>query len=302
MPGRDHLADIEIFCRVADLGHFARAAEDLRLAPSAVSRAVRRLEARLGAPLFTRTTRRVTLTAEGAMYFQACRAALQSIADATLAVSGAQARVTGRLKVALPTSYGQKRVLPHLPAFQARHPGVDLEVHVTNRIIDVVEEDFDLVVQIGHPPVSSLMTRVIEHGRIGVFAAPAYLARRPAPRHPRDVAQHVAIGFVLTGRIAPLDLLFQEGARALRIPAPPGPVVVHDPMGMVALGLAGGGLFQTGHYVVEQDLAAGRLVEVLADFAGVTRPIVAVYPPNRRLSAKLRAFLEFLASCVPARR
>jgi DNA-binding transcriptional LysR family regulator len=136
---------------------------------------------------------------------------------------------------------------------------------------------------------------VLEAAPIGVFAAPSYLAGRPALRHPRDIAAHVTIGFVLSGAITPLDFVFQEEGQPLRLPAPPGPVVVHDPMGMVALGLAGGGLFQTGRYVVERELAEGRLVEVLTGFAGVTRPVVALYPPNRRLSAKVRAFLDFFS-------
>jgi DNA-binding transcriptional LysR family regulator len=142
-------------------------------------------------------------------------------------------------------------------------------------------------------PVSSLIQKVLEHASIGVFAAPSYLAGRPALRHPRDLAAHVAIGFVLNGAVQPLDFTFVEDGRTQLVRPPPGPVVVHDPMGMVALGIAGGGLFQTGHYVVAEELAQGRLVEVLVAHGGATRPVVATYPPNRRLSAKLRAFLDY---------
>jgi DNA-binding transcriptional LysR family regulator len=293
MPNRDALADIQVFCRVAELGGFARAAEALLLTSSAVTKAVQRLETRLGTSLLIRTTRRVTLTEEGAVLFQHCRAALQSIEEATLAVGGTRGRAVGRLRVALPTTYGQKRIFPRLPGFQAQHPGLELELHVTNRVIDLVEEGFDLVVQLGQPPVSSLIQKVLEHASIGVFAAPSYLAERPALRHPRDLAAHVAIGFVLNGAVQPLDFTFVEDGRTQLVRPPPGPVVVHDPMGMVALGIAGGGLFQTGHYVVAEELAQGRLVEVLVAHGGATRPVVATYPPNRRLSAKVRAFLDY---------
>ncbi|WP_376099617.1 LysR family transcriptional regulator [Roseomonas sp. CCTCC AB2023176] len=291
--GPQALSDVEVFCRVADLGGFSRAAGAMGLAPSVVSRSVARLEARLGTPLFTRTTRRVTLTQEGAVYFQGCREALASIEEAGQAVSGAAGQVAGRLRIAVPTTYGNVRILPRLPAFMARHPAVMPEVHVTNRVIDLVEEGFDLVIRIGEQPPSSLIQRVLETLPIGVFAAPAYLAAHGMPAVPEDIARHRCIGFLWPGVPRAFDFLFRCDGKPLAIAPPPGPVIAHDPMGMVALGLAGGGLFQTGHYVVQEHLDRGTLIEVLADHAGATRSVVALYPPNRRFSARLRAFLGF---------
>ena len=294
MPRASPLNDIEVFCRAAELGRFAAAAEALRLPPSSVSRAIARLEARLGTPLFTRTTRRITLTEPGAALFQAARVALQQIADAELAVGGAAARPVGLLRVAAPTTYGNLRVLPLLPEFHRRYPELRLEIHVTNRVIDLVEEDFDLVIRLGPQPPSALVSRTLDRGLIGTYAAPAYLAERPQPRSLDELADHVCVGFIYPGSPQPMPWEFLHEGRHLREPRANGPVIAYDPMGLVALAVAGGGLIQTGRYVVVEHLAAGRLVEVLTEFAGVRRPIVALFPANRRLSAETSRFSRLL--------
>ncbi len=289
-----HLADLEIFCRAAETGRFAAAAEQLALPPSSVSRAIQRLEARLGVTLFTRTTRKVALTEEGAFFFREARQALQQIEDAELSVGGAHRRATGLMRIAVPTSYGHVRILPRIPAFQALHPHLGLEIHVTNRDLDVVEDGYDLAIRLGNQPSSALISRTLENGRIGVFASPGYLAHAPALDSLEDLARHRCIGFVYPslGR-SPLPWEFLVDGELKRISAPNGATIVSDPLGLVTLALADGGLMQTGHYLVAEHLASGRLVEVLGFFAGVTRPIVALYPSNRRGSAKLRAFLDF---------
>jgi DNA-binding transcriptional LysR family regulator len=288
-------ADIEVFCRAAEFGRFAAAAEALGLPPSSVSRAIQRLEARLGVPLFTRTTRRVVLTEDGAMFFQAAREGLQQVEDAEHAVGSVAGRPVGRFRIAVPTTYGAARILPRMPAFARQNPGLDMEIHITNRAVDVVEENFDLVVRLGVQAPSALVQHTLETLPIGTFAAPSYLAERGVPGALDDLARHVCIGFVYPGSGQVLDFEFLDRGRPQRRPPGRGPTIVHDPLGMVALGLAGGGLFQTGHYVVQEHLDAGRLVEVLAAHAGVRRPIVALFPANRRLSPKVRAFFGFFA-------
>ncbi len=287
------LADLQVFCRVADLGQFAAAAEQLNLPPSSVSRAVQRLEARLGANLFTRTTRRVTLTDDGVFLFQQAREALQQIENAELVVAGANAKPVGRLRIAVPTTYGQLKILPQIPAFEQKYPELALEVHVTNREIDVIDEGFDLVIRLGQQPSSALISRVLENGTIGTFAAPGYLERAPPLNDLLDLDGHRCIGFVYPGSNRRMDWEFVVNGRHERRATANGAVIVSDPMGMVALAVAGGGLIQTGHYVIEDHMSAGRLVEVLKPFAGVRRAITALYPPNRRSSAKLRAFFTF---------
>ncbi len=291
-----HLADLEVFCRAAEAGRFTAAAEQLGLPPSSVSRAIQRLEARLGVTLFTRTTRKVALTEEGAFFFREARQALQQIEDAELSVGGAHRRATGLMRIAVPTSYGHIRILPRIPAFQALHPHLGLEIHVTNRDLDVIEDGYDLAIRLGSQPSSALISRTLEHGRIGVFASPGYLAHAPALDILDDLARHHCIGFVYPslGR-SPLPWEFQVDGEVRRISAANGTTIVSDPLGLVTLALAGGGLIQTGHYLVAEHLASGRLVEVLGSYAGVTRPIVALFPANRRGSSKLRAFLDFFA-------
>ncbi len=292
-----HLADLEVFCRAAELGRFAAAAEQLALPPSSVSRAIQRLESRLGVALFTRTTRKVALTEDGAFFFREARQALQQIEDAELSIGGAHRRATGKMRIAVPTSYGHVRILPRLPAFQAQHPHLDLEIHVTNRDFDVVEDGFDLAIRLGQQPASSLVSRTLENGRIGVFASPGYLSHASALESLSDLARHRCIGFVYPGLSrSPLPWEFLVAGEAKRIGAANGTTIISDPLGLITLALAGGGLIQTGCYLVEEHVAAGRLVEVLACFAGITRPIVALYPANRRGSAKLRAFLDYFAA------
>ncbi|MGL4235560.1 LysR substrate-binding domain-containing protein [Tabrizicola sp.] len=296
-----HLADLTVFCRVAELGHFGAAADQLSLPPSSVSRAVQRLEARLGVSLLTRTTRRVALTDDGSFFLQQAREALQQIEDAEHIVGGANARVVGRLRIAVPTTYGQIRILPRIPAFEALYPDLSLEIHVTNRMIDVVEEGFDLVIRLGQQPSSALVSRTLETGTIGTFASPSYLDRAPPLDDLLDLDRHRCIGFLYPGSPRRMDWEFVVDGRHERRVTGNGALVVSDPMGMVALALAGGGLIQTGHYVVDEHLRSGRLVEVLTSFVGARRPIIALYPPNRRSSAKLRAFLAFFGKAEPVR-
>jgi DNA-binding transcriptional LysR family regulator len=291
-----HLADLQVFCRVAELGHFASAAELLDLPASSVSRAVQRLEARLGVNLLTRTTRRVALTEDGAAFFAQAREALQQIADAELSVGGANARPVGKLRIAVPTTYGPLRILPRIPAFEAAYPDLTLEIHVTNREIDLVEEGFDIVVRLGQQPSSGLLSRALLVGDLGVFASPDYLAAAPPLDDLLDLDRHRCIGFIYPGSGRRMDWEFLvDGQHEKRAPGQ-GPVIVSDPMGMVALALAGGGLIQTGRYVVEEHLASGRLVETLKPFAGAKRAVIALYPPNRRGSARVKAFLSFFGS------
>lgn len=288
-----HFADIEVFCHAAETRRFATTAEALRLPPSSVSRAIQRLEARLGVSLFTRTTRQVTLTEEGALFYRHARGALQQIEDVEVALGDARGRPQGGFRIAVPTTYGNKVILPATPAFLAANPALQLEVHVTNRVIDLVEEGFDLVVRLGEQPSSALVSRTLTNGRIGIFASAGYVRAHGAPDTPDDIARHSCIRLVYPGTPQPLPFIVLEAGSQRLIAPGAGPTVVGDPIGMISLGFAGAGLFQTGRYLVADELASGELVELLRDWSGATRPIVALYPANRRLSAKVRAFLDW---------
>ncbi len=293
------LGSIEVFCKAAELGGFTAAAEALGLTPASVSRSIARLEARLGVRLFVRTTRSVRLTSDGELYRTQCQQALDQIADAEQALTGQQSVPKGLLRVSVGTVYGHHRLVPLLPGFSAAFPGVELEVNVSNRNIDFVEDGYDLAIRLGEPRDSRLVARKLEDASVGVFASPQYLKRRGRPRTLEELRQHELIQFVLpsTGRPMPwifrgaegqdIDFVFKSRQR------------VHDDvLAGVGWAVAGGGLFQIYHFVARALVQSGQLVEVLQPAAGRSRPFYVLYPQNRHLSARVRAFVDYLVRAV----
>lgn len=289
------LNSIELFCKAAELGSFTAAAETLGLTPASVSRSIKRLEERLGVRLFSRTTRSVRLTAEGALYQQECQRALEQIAEAERAITGHQKVPSGLLRISIGTLYANFRVLPLLPRFTAAYPQIELELSLSNRVIDFVEEGFDLAIRLGIPPDSRLIAHPLEDAPVGIYATPGYLARRGVPQTLDELAQHDCIQFILpsTGRPMPwifsgpdgkdIDLTFHSRLR-----------VLDDALGCISWAQAGGGLFQTYRFIAGPLVRHGELVEVLQDFGGRTRRFSILYPHNRHLSARVRAFVDFM--------
>ena len=294
------LGSIELFCKAAELGSFTAAAEALGLTPASVSRAIARMEARLGLRLFARTTRQVQLTAEGELYWQACRQALTRIQAAEQALSGQQQIPHGRLRISVGSLYANHRLLPALPAFTERYPQVELELSLSNRVADLVEEGYDAAIRIGTPPDSSLIGHPLELATLGVFATPAYLQQHGTPATPAQLAAHRCLRFVQPSSGRPTPWLFCDpDGQPFDLTPPQGPLLRDDPAGCISLGLAGGGLFQTYHFIVQAALASGQLCEVLPAYAGRSRQITLLYPDRRHASARLRAFVEFVRS-LPA--
>ena len=288
------LGSIELFCLSAEHGSFTAAATEAGLTPAAVSRSIARLEARLGVRLFTRTTRRMQLTSTGEAYFAQCRQALNQLAEAERAASGAQAAPTGTVRISLPTPYAHHRVLPLLPAFRAAHPGIRLDVHVDNRNIDFAADGFDLAVRARALPDSGLVARALEDASLVVVATPAYLRRHRTPKTLTDLAAHDCIRFLLPSTGQPVDWLFQEDGVDLQLPVDGGLVCAQDLLAAVTLARHGGGLLQTYRFLVEEDLARGTLKEVLARYAGRSRPISLVYPAQRHMPLRVRVLIDFL--------
>jgi len=290
------LGSIELFCKAAELSSFTAAAQALGITPAAVSRSVGRLEARLGARLFVRSTRQIRLTDDGRSYFEQCEQALAQIEQAGRVVSGRQSEPSGTLRISVPTTYAHHRLFPLLPAFSAAFPKLKLEVSVSNRNIDFVEEGFDLAIRLGAPVDSRLVSRPIEEATLGVFAAPGYLKRRGTPATLADLRQHDCIPFVLprTGRA--VSWLFREdGADIER--AVDGPVrVLDDVLGCVNHARAGGGLCQIYHFIADAAVRSGELKEVLKPFGGRSRPFTILYPHNRHVAPRVRAFVDFVVA------
>jgi DNA-binding transcriptional LysR family regulator len=293
------LGSIAIFCKAAEHEGFTDAARALGITPAAVSRSVSRLEARLGVRLFTRTTRRIRLTDEGRAYFEQCRQALAQIEDAERTIGGELAEPGGVLRVSVSTTYGHHRLLPLLPKFAARYPKLRLDVDVSNRNIDFVEEGYDVAIRLGIPQDSRLVARKLEDATLGVFAAPKYLKKNGTPKTLDALREHNCIQFVLPSSGRGMPWIFHDAEnREIDFAFDSRMRVQDDVLGCLTYTRAGGGLFQIYHFVAKPYLASGELVEVLKKFGGRSRPFCALYPQNRHLSPKVRAFVDFLTEQV----
>src|SRR5688572_19441774 len=211
----DHLGDVEAFIAVVEQGSLTAGAVALSTTPSVVSRAIARLEARLGSQLLRRTTRRIGLTDAGRVYLEQTRAALSLIDDAERAIQGQEGELTGRVRLSVPTTYGHYRLPPLLRRFASQYPRVQVELNITNRNVDLVAEGFDLAIRLGILPDSGLVARKLEDAALCLVASPAYLRRAGTPRSLDDLHKHACLPFVMpsTGRIAPW--VFRQGGEEI---------------------------------------------------------------------------------------
>ena len=294
------LGSIELFCLAAEHGGFTAAALAAGVTPTAVSRSISRLEARLGLRLFLRTTRSVKLTEVGRVYFEQCRSALAQLVEAERAVMGQQAQASGTLRISVPTTYGHHRVLPLLPAFRLKYPGVKVHVHVSNRNVDFVEEGYDMAIRVRAQPDSSLIARHLEDAPLVVVATCQYLGRAGVPQTPGDLGGHECIQFELPSSGKMIPWLFQENGQAFEVLAQGALSSSDDVLAGVTLARHHGGLFQTYRFIVEAALASGELVEVLQPFAGRSRPFTLLYPSGRHLPVRMRVFIDFLLQQLKA--
>jgi DNA-binding transcriptional LysR family regulator len=288
------LGSIELFCLAAELGSFTLAANAASVTPAAVSRSVARLEERLGVRLFVRTTRQIRLTDSGVRYFEQCRQALAQLVDAEREVTGQQTTPAGVLRISMPTPYGHYRVLPLLPAFRELFPEVQVEAHLSNRNIDFADEGFDLAIRGRAPDDSSLIARKLEDAQLVVVATPGYLKRAGTPQSIDDLKAHECIQFELPSSGRNLAWTFADASGEIDVATTGDYGTSGDALAGTTLARSGAGLFQTYRFVVEEDLREGRLVEVLPQHGGRSRPFILLYPHARYLSSRVRAFVDFL--------
>jgi DNA-binding transcriptional LysR family regulator len=298
-PPRDanRFTEMEVFTRVVERGGLSAAARASNLTPSAVSKLLARLERRLGVRLLTRTTRKLQLTPEGAAFYERAARILDEIAAAEQeAAAGAAPR--GRLRVNASVHFAMAHLLPLVPAFLAAHPQMSIEVTVTDRVVDLLEERADVALRVGPMRDSQLVARKIAKGRAMVVAAPAYIARAGMPQAPEDLARHNMLGFTFTRIVEGWPFLDGKGG-IVSVP-PRGNALVSDGEAMQVLALAGLGLARLAEFEVRPDVAAGRLVPVLEHLnPGDAIDVHAVYVGGSGpLSARIRAFVDFLAANV----
>ncbi len=285
----DKLTSMRVFVEVARRGTFGAAAEQLGLSRAMATRHVAHLENLLGVRLLHRTTRRLSLTGEGEAYLERCRQILDEIEETELAVARLGSSPRGTLRLSAPVSFGSHQLTPAIAAYQDAYPEVAVELVLNDRIADLAEEGIDLAVRVGPLDDSRLIARPVACARMRVCAAPAYLAQRPEPRTPGDLAAHNCLRYAYR---SPL-WVFRRAGREY-------PVTVHgdfesnvgDALRLAAL--AGRGVVMLPTYMTGDDLAAGRLQPLLADYELARVPVHAVYLHRRHLSAKVRTFVEFL--------
>ena len=292
----DHLGDVEAFVTVAEKGSMTQGAVALSTTPSVLSRAITRLETRLGAQLMRRTTRRLSLTDEGRAYLEQARAAFSMIDDAERAIQGPTgASLTGQVRISVPTTYGHYRLPAMLGRFMRAYPEVQVELSITNRNVDLVAEGYDLAIRLGPLPDSGLVARKLEDAPLRLVASPHYLEWAGVPRNVEDLAKHQCLPFVMpsTGRCAPW--LFRVGGRDVDWAPLARTRVFDDVLGVVSLAENGLGICQTYDFIVRDRIEQGRLVEVLEHARGRSRPFSLIFAPHRRLSAATRTLIDFLA-------
>ena len=295
MAGSVLLAGVPVFAQVVESGGFTAASAVLGLTPSAVSRQVSQLEDRLGARLLNRTTRRISLTEIGAAYYERARAALDTLAEAEQAVVDLSAAPSGVLKISMPSIFGSFHIAPILPDFVDRHPDITLEVSITDRFVDLVEEGLDVAVRVAELRDSSLVARRIAPFRRLVCASPQYVARCGRPESPDDLNDHDCL--VLTSYQPRGHWQFGPGKVPRSIPVT-GRIASNSVDVLLRAAMAGTGLVQLPSYVLSNGIKTGALLPLLTGYEADNRNVYAVYPASRHLSPKVRAFVDFLAEIL----
>lgn len=293
----DRIGAMQAFTRVVERRSFAQAASDLGLPRSRASEAVQQLERHLGVRLLARTTRTVTLTAEGEDYYRRCLAILSAIDDADAAA--AHAAPAGSLRIDVHSRFAQQYLLPGLPGFLERHPSIQLHIGEGDRLIDLVAEGVDCAIRVGKPADSGLVGRKLGVLAEGTFASPAYLARHGVPRSPDDLDGHRMIGFVSTATRAVMPLEFQIGG-SVRMVSLPVSVTVSAAATNASLARLGFGLVQVPRYHIAHELETGELVEVLPDHPPTDTPVYLLYTEGRQLSPRVRIFIEWASAEISA--
>jgi DNA-binding transcriptional LysR family regulator len=289
-PMRSFLG-IEAFARVVETGSITAAAERLQTAKSSVSETVRALEDRLGVRLLDRSARRVRPTEAGQAFYLRCRRLLAEEEAASIEAQAWQSAPAGRLRIAAPECFTARHLMPGLPAFLAIHPAIEVEFVEASASVRLVEDGFDLAIRVAEAPAPGLVVRRLATSRVVIAASPGYLAERGAPASPDEVAAHRCIGF------SPLP--WRDTWRIGGVSVPVRPVLLTDNgESLRAAALAGIGLVAIPEWAVSDALAAGSLQRVLAGFDTPASGIFAVYPTNRLMAPKVRAFVDHVSAML----
>ncbi|CAH5838672.1 LysR family transcriptional regulator [Enterobacter hormaechei] len=295
----DTLKDIPVFVASVEAGSFAQAAVRLHLSRSAVGKSIARLEERLGVRLFHRTTRSQRLTDNGALFYERCLRALEEIRGAESQLETGKHQVSGRLRVAVPVLFGRQCIAPLLIELAQEHPGLELEMSFSDRVVDLVEEGFDMAVRNGALADSSVLVarRLGEH-RMVLCAAPDYLLKNGQPQTVDDLRQHTAINYTRAGRVLPWQLMDYDGTSRTFIPR--SSLNMDDLQAICDAALAGHGLAWLPCWMVIKEIQQGDLVPLLKQAPDVRFDVHAVWQQTPHLPLRVRIAIDMLVKRLPA--
>ncbi len=287
----DKYQEMRVFTAVVEASSFVAAADSLGMSKAAVSRYVSELEQRLGVRLLHRTTRRLSLTSEGEVFLSRCRDILSSIEASETEISTRSLSVSGLLKVSVPVSFGIRHLAPLWPEFLALHPQLKLDVQLADRVIDLVDEGFDMAIRIARLADSSLISRQIANTRLVLCAAPDYLQRKGTPQHPRDLAAHDVLGYSLLATGDQWQFVGPDGPVSEKVRPR---LWSNNGDSCIAACVQGAGIQLQPTFLIAEELRRGELVEILPQFQAATLGIYVVYPTRKFVLPKVRALVEFL--------
>lgn len=295
----DRFDAMQAFARVVEAGSFTRAAETLHMSKTSVTQLVQQLEARLRVRLLNRTTRQVKVTADGAAYYERVLRVLADVDDAETSLSSASASPRGRLRVDVPSPLARMILVPALPAFHARYPEIQLDMGVSDRMVDVIGDNVDCVVRGGELTDQSLVARRVADLQLGVYAAPSYLAHAGEPSHPRELedTHHRIVGFLWARTGKPFPYAMHRGDESLKVQGRH-LFAFDDGNAYLAAGLAGLGVLWLPDYMARAHLLRGELRPLFKGWRLDPMPLYVAFPPNRHVSAKLRVFIEWVAELM----
>jgi LysR family transcriptional regulator, regulator for bpeEF and oprC len=294
----DQLSAMRVFVRVVETGNFTRAASALDMPKTTVTNLIQSLEAHLRTTLLNRTTRRVMVTTDGALYYERALQIISEIEELDGSMSNSQAQPSGRLRVEMAGAFADLLVIPNICEFHQRYPQLQLDIGVGDRLVDYIAENVDCALRGGTPADRSLIARKVGELRMRTYASPLYLQNFGQPQHPNDLMQkHFAVGYLnaTAGRVMSME--FCRDKEVLEI-VPRYAVSVNDARSYVNAIIAGIGIGQSVNFMVKDAIARGELVQIFTDWECETLPLYIVYPQTRHLSNKVRVFVDWLAKLV----
>lgn len=295
----DRFDAMKAFARVVEAGSFTKAAQTLHMSKTTVTQLVQQLEARLRVKLLNRTTRKVNVTADGAVYYERVVQLLADMDDAETSLPNASAMPRGRLRVDVPSPLARMILVPALPAFHAKYPDIQLDMGVSDRTVDLIDENVDCVVRGGELTDQSLRARHVGDLQLGVYAAPSYLERAGTPSHPQELedTHHRIVGFLWSRIGKPFPYAMRRDGESLKVHGRY-VVSVDDGNAYLAAGLAGMGILWLPDYMSKAHVAGGELLPLFEDWRLDPMPMYVAFPPNRYVSVKLRVFIDWIVELM----